>query len=299
MFERTLLWGISALGQTQLNALEGLLQSERAANPQLQAYGAITAGPAIDAERNGLPITIRDNIAIIPVRGIMLKSYPWPSNYVTSTQHVRAAVRAARMDETIDHIVVLSDTPGGDVRGMHELTDEIANAAQDKNVIVQIEGTLASAGYHIAAPANAIYASHRMNTIGSIGVRTVLWDTTRMYQNAGIDVHKIDTGEHKSTGLEGVPVTEEQKAEVQRVVDQLYAEFLAVIIKGRGIAEADLKPLADGRTWFAHEAEGFGLIDAIQPLETTLANLKTRQPPAGRLTRAQADSLFSQFEGAQ
>ena len=202
------------------------------------------------------------------------------------------------MDETIDHIVVLSDTPGGDVRGMHELTDEIANAAQDKNVIVQIEGTLASAGYHIAAPANAIYASHRMNTIGSIGVRTVLWDTSRMYQNAGIDVHKIDTGEHKSTGLEGVPVTEEQKAEVQRVVDQLYAEFLAVIIKGRGIAEADLKPLADGRTWFAHEAEGFGLIDAIQPLETTLANLKTRQPPAGRLTRAQADSLFSQFEEA-
>ena len=76
MFERTLLWGISALGQTQLNALEGLLQSERAANPQLQAYGAITAGPAIDAERNGLPITIRDNIAIIPVRGIMLKKLP-------------------------------------------------------------------------------------------------------------------------------------------------------------------------------------------------------------------------------
>src|SRR5690606_39922226 len=112
----------------------GMVQEEGAASRQVQAYGAITAAPAIDAERNGLPITIRDNIAIIPVRGIMLKSYPWPSNYVTSTQHVRAAVRAARMDETIDHIVVLSDTPGGDVRGMHELTDEIANAAQDKNV---------------------------------------------------------------------------------------------------------------------------------------------------------------------
>lgn len=296
MFERTLLWGISAVGQMQLDTLAALLAAERTQNPTITAYGAITAGAALDAERNGLPITLRDNVAIIPVRGIMLKSYPWPSNYVASTLHVAAAVRAARTDDTIDHIIVLSDTPGGDVRGMHELTDEIAIAAQNKNVVVQIEGTLASAGYHIAAPANAIYASHRMNTIGSIGVRTVLWDTTRMYQNAGIDVHKIDTGEHKSTGLDGVPVTEEQKAEVQRVVDQLYAEFLAVIVKGRGIAEAELKPLADGRTWFAHEAEGFGLIDAIQPLETTLASLKSRQSPAGRLTRAQANRLFAQFD---
>lgn len=295
MFENSLVWAVSELGEFQLTKLTQLLTHERAQRPDVKEYSsvAIMAGTALDAERNGLPIAVRDNVAIIPVRGIMLKSYPWPSNYVSSTAHIRAAVRAARLDATIAHIVILSDTPGGDVRGLHELTDEIAAASQDKNVVVQIEGTLASAGYHFAAPANAIYASHRMNSIGSIGVRTVLWDTSRMYQNAGIDVHKIDTGEHKSTGLEGVPVTDAQLAETQRVVDQLYAEFLAVIIKGRGVSMESLKPLADGRVWFAHEALEHKLIDAIQPLEKTLASLSQRERVKPRMTRAEAGILFA------
>lgn len=296
MIEQTAIWGISALGEGQLKTLAGLLALERSANPDAQPYAAISAGPVADAERDGLPVMVRDNVAIIPVRGIMLKSYPWPSSYVSSTAHVRAAVRAARLDASIDHIVILSDTPGGDVRGMHELTDEITAAAQDKNVVVQIEGQLASAGYHIATPATAIYASHRMNTVGSIGVRTVLWDSSKMYDNAGIKVIKVDTGEHKSTGLEGVPVTEAQQAEVQRVVDQLYSEFLAVIIAGRGIDEKTLKPLADGRSWFAHEAEGFGLIDGIQSLETTLNSLTKRSQPRNGMTRAQAAEMFARYE---
>ena len=161
---------------------------------------------------------------------------------------------------------------------------------------MQVEGILASAGYHIAAPATAIYASHRMNTIGSIGVKTVLWDSSKMYENAGIKVHKVDTGEHKSTGLEGAPVTAAQLAEVQRVVDQLYAEFKAVITAGRNIVEKDLNPLADGRTWFASEALGYGLIDGIQPLEQTLSGLSQHRQPQHRLTRAEAADMFAAFE---
>jgi len=292
MIENTLLWAISLIGETQLKTLAALLDRERAAT-QAKAYGEFTAGPALDAVQAGLPITIRDNVAIIPVSGIMLKSYPWPSNYVSSTAHVRAAVRAARLDASIDHIVIVSDTPGGDVRGMHELTDEVAAAAQEKNVIVQIQGILASAGYHFAAQANSIYASHRMNRVGSIGVRTVLWDSTEMYEKAGIKVIKIDTGEHKSTGLEGVPVTEEQQAEVQRTVDLLYAEFLRVIEVGRGISKEALKPLADGREWFAEDALKHNLIDAIQPLDTTLSALS--KPHKSRLSHTAVAEMFSEF----
>lgn len=297
MIELSGLLALDTLALPALAKLDHLLAQERAAKSHqegLQEISAYSAGLVQDAERNGLPVTVRDNIAIVSLRGIMLKSYPYASSYVASSAHVRAAIKAARLDESIDHIVIMSDTPGGDVRGMHELGDEITAAAQSKNVVVQIEGTLASAGYHVAVGASAIYASHRMNSVGSIGVRTALWDTAEMYENAGIKVIKVDTGEHKSTGLEGVPITEPQVAEVQLVVDQLYAEFLAVIIAGRGITEKELKPLADGRSWFAYEAEGFGLIDAIQPLETTLASLAARRQKGG-MTRAAADELFKDF----
>lgn len=298
MIELSGLLALDTLALPALAKLDHLLAQERAAKSHqeggLQEISGYSAGLVQDAERSGLPVTVRDNIAIVSLRGIMLKSYPYASSYVASSAHVRAAIKAARLDESIDHIVIMSDTPGGDVRGMHELGDEITGAAQSKNVIVQIEGTLASAGYHVAVGANAIYATHRMNSVGSIGVRTSLWDTAEMYENAGIKVIKVDTGEHKSTGLEGVPITEPQVAEVQRVVDQLYAEFLAVIIAGRGITEKELKPLADGRSWFAYEAEDFGLIDGIQPLEKTLASLTARQQKGG-MTRAAADELFKDF----
>ena len=51
MIEQTLLWGISALGEAQLKTLAGLLAAERSANPQVQPYAAISAGPAAEAER--------------------------------------------------------------------------------------------------------------------------------------------------------------------------------------------------------------------------------------------------------
>lgn len=293
MFENTPLWAISALGQTQLATLERLLIQERASQ-KFEQYADYNAGPVADAERAYLPIKQIDNVAVITLYGVMLKSYPWPSRYVASSEHVRIAVRAARLDSSIEHIIVLADTPGGDVRGMHELGDEIAAAAKEKNTIVQVQGALCSAGYHVAAQANAIYASHRMNSIGSIGVRTVLWDSQKMYEDAGIKVIKIDTGEHKSTGLEGVEVTEPQIAEVQRLVDELYQEFLKVIQSGRNITNDEVKALADGRIWFASDAKKHKLIDAIQPLESTLAALSKSSKP--KLTRAQAAALFSSFD---
>tara|TARA_R110002167_G_scaffold188319_1_gene389838 strand:- start:18781 stop:19671 length:891 start_codon:yes stop_codon:yes gene_type:complete len=295
MLDNSLFWALSPLADTTLASLPGNLKFEAGRT----AYSPLPdtfAGPVADAERAGLPVQSRDNIAVISLRGIMLKSYPWASSYVASSLHVRLAVKAARLDASIDHIVLVADTPGGDVRGMHELGDEINAAATEKNVVVQVEGILASAGYYVAAGATAIYASHRMHSVGSIGVRTALWDSSKLYEEAGIKVIKIDTGEHKSTGMDGVPITEAQVAEVQRVVDQLYAEFLQVIQQGRGISEKDLKPLADGRTWFAHEALGLGLIDAIQPLETTMAGLSRRSQSKQGMTTQAAAEMFAEFD---
>lgn len=291
MFEKSLLWAVSTLGIDQVKSLSALLTLERQANPTAQAFHA---GPATDAAYADLPITVHENIAYIRLSGIMLKSYPWQSSYVSSSFHVALAIKAARNDQQIEHIVILADTPGGDVRGMHELGDEVRLAAQQKNVVVQVNGILASAGYHIATGASAVYASHKMNTIGSIGVRTAIWDDSEFYEKAGVKVIKIDTGEHKSTGMEGVPVSDEQIAEVQRIVDEMYQEFLAVIKAGRGLTDEETKAVADGRVWHAEDAVKLKLIDGIQSLETTIAAL-TKPKPAARLTKAAASKLFSKF----
>lgn len=300
MIEQSPIWAVDCNSVPQLAKLPKLLAAEKLnmSAEEIAQGMEFSAGPALNAEQNHLPITVLDNVAIIPLRGIMLKSYPWASNYVCSSLHVRMAVRSARLDESIDHILIIADTPGGSVSGMHELGDEIKLAAEAKNCIVQIEGSLASAGYHVAVGATSIYANHKMNSIGSIGVRTVLVDTSKYYEEMGVKVIPIDTGEHKSTGQDGVEITDAQSAEIQRQVDELYSEFIAVIVAGRGIAEKDARALGDGRTWFANDAINNSLIDDIQSTEVTLQGLSKRSPGNGSnsLRAEETSAAFAEFE---
>lgn len=302
MIEQSPVWAVDANSVPQLAKLPKLLAAEKQSfSAEELAKGlAFSAGPALEAERADLPISVYDNVAIIPLRGIMLKSYPWSSSYVCSSFHVRMAVRSARLDESIDHILIIADTPGGSVSGMHELGDEIKLAAESKKVVVQVEGSLCSAGYHVAAGATDIIANHKMNVIGSIGVRTVLVDTSKYYEDMGVKIMPIDTGEHKSTGQDGVPVTDAQKAEIHRHVYELYAEFINVIVEGRGISEKDAKALGDGRTWFATDALSSGLIDAIQGIELTIQNLAKRNTSPnssnGNAFAEKTNAAFAEFE---
>jgi protease-4 len=298
MIEQSPVWAVDANSVPQLAKLPKLLAAEKQtfSAEELAKGLAFSAGPALEAERADLPISVYDNVAIIPLRGIMLKSYPWSSSYVCSSLHVKMAVRSARLDESIDHILIIADTPGGSVSGMHELGDEIKLATENKQVVVQVEGSLCSAGYHVAAGATNIIANHKMNVIGSIGVRTVLVDTSKYYEDMGIRVMPIDTGEHKSTGQDGVPVTDSQKAEIQRTVDELYAEFINVIVEGRGLTEKEAKTLGDGRTWFATDALSSGLIDAIQGIELTIQNLAKRNTaPNSSNSNAFAENMNKEF----
>ena len=303
MIEQSPVWAVDANSVPQLAKLPKLLAAEKQnfSAEEIAKGLAFSAGPALEAERADLPISVYDNVAIIPLRGIMLKSYPWSSSYVCSSFHVRMAVRSARLDESIDHILIIADTPGGSVSGMHELGDEIKLAAESKKVVVQVEGSLCSAGYHVAAGATDIIANHKMNVIGSIGVRTVLVDTSKYYEDMGVKIMPIDTGEHKSTGQDGVAVTDAQKAEIQRQVDELYAEFINVIVEGRGISEKDAKALGDGRTWFATDALSSGLIDEIQGIEQTIQMLEKRNtaPNSSNSSNAFAEktnAAFAEFE---
>lgn len=245
---------------------------------------SIASGPAEDAQRNGLPVVVQGATAIIPLRGVMVKSNSWINAYygLTSTVSVRQAVRSARTDESIEQIVLLCDTPGGSVMALAELGDEVAATAKEKPVIAQVDSMTASAGYYVAAQATSIYAG-RMDMIGSIGTRMVIYDMSKAFEDAGIKPLVFDTGEFKSAGEPGTLITEPQQADFQRLVDTYFEDFAAMVMQGRGMSDKEFKAVSDGRTFLAQEALRLGLIDGIQTLDTTLASF---QKPAGRSTAA-------------
>ena len=245
----------------------------------------VTQGPAEDAERDGQPIQVVGNTAVIPVSGPMIKSGGWFARWMgfASTSEITQAVKSALSDKDIDNIVLVMDTPGGSVSALAELGDTVKAAAQSKNVIAQVDGLTASAGYYVASQANKIYAN-RMDLIGSIGTRIDLYDYSKAFDQAGIEAIPVNTGDHKSAGMMGTEITKEQRAEFQRIVDGFFEDFKNTVIQGRGMSEKEFNAVADGRVFFAHEAIDLGLIDGVQGIEQTLSEL-VEMPSSGRSTQ--------------
>lgn len=69
-------------------------------------------------------------------------------------------------------------------------------------------------------------------------------------------------------------MTDEERAILQSVVDDLYGEFLNVVSQGRHMDMATLRPLADGSVFTGKQAKQKGLVDELGYSEDALAALK-------------------------
>ncbi len=220
------------------------------------------------------PLNTNNGVAIIDVLGVLTKR---PSLYqvyfnASSTQLIRQAVEMAAADQDVRAILLRIDSPGGSVEGLAELGDAVFAARQSKPVYAQIDGMSASAAYYIASQAEKIFAG-RMDLIGSIGTRLLFYDWSRLFANEGIEAVPIDTGEFKSAAAMGTEITDRQRAYFQSIVDQYFADFVAAIVRGRGMTEQAVRAIADGRIMVAGEAKSLNLIDGIQSFDQTLEQL--------------------------
>lgn len=225
----------------------------------------------------GLRTVAVDFTAVIPVMGVLMRREGTFQPYITDVDDVRAAVNAAANDPKVRNIVMVIDSPGGSVEGLHELGQAVASAAKSKPVIAQVEGMAASAGFYIASQASKVFAGPA-DTVGSIGTVLVVTDMSKMAEQMGIRVVVISTGEFKGTGTPGTELTDSQEAYLQGIVDAYFADFKQAVRKGRKMSKEDVDAAADGRIFMAKDALRMGLIDGISSLEQTLSGFvdKTR-----------------------
>ena len=221
-----------------------------------------------------LPMTITESgVAVIHVDGIMVKrADAFGRGGVTGSDEARMAVEAAVRDTSIKGILLRLYSPGGSVEGLGELADAVFEARRMKSVIAQVDGMAASAAYFVGSQADAVYANHATDIVGSIGTIMYTYDVSKMFEAEGIEPVVISTGVHKGAGIFGTKITDEQRAEWQKLVDFYGAAFVKAVRRGRNMKMDDVLALADGRVWPASEAVSLGLIDGIRPIEKTLAN---------------------------
>jgi len=252
-----------------------------------QALSAIRSGvwaaakSQVDAEPQPLQV-LESGASIIRINGPMMKGKSKFGG--TSTIDVRRQLREAQKNPDVRGVMLAIDSPGGSVAGTAELADSVAALNVTKPVHAFIEDLGASAAYWTAAQASRVHMN-AAGMAGSIGTYSILYDSSKAMDKAGIEVNAFTTGPYKAMGEDGLPITPEQRQYYQGVIEALNERFLAGVSRGRRMEMDKVKALADGRVHVGFAAVDAGLVDRISTFDEALDGLESVMEMTGKTAR--------------
>ena len=191
-------------------------------------------------------------------------------------QYLLNAIDAMIEDEENKGMILYVNTPGGSVYASDELYLKIKEYQEktERPVYSSMQSQATSGGYYISASCDKIIANRNCWT-GSIGVTMGTFiDVSKLLDNLGVETTTITAGNNKAMGSNTEPMTTEQKAIFQSLVDEAYEQFVGIIADGRNMSVDNVKSLADGRIYTAKQALENGLIDKIGTYEEAIADMK-------------------------
>lgn len=167
-------------------------------------------------------------------------------------------------DDLNKGILLYMNTPGGEVTASDDMYLKLMEYKQEtgRKIYCYFADQSCSGGYYISMAADEIYANRNCWT-GSIGVIISTMNLEGLYEKIGIQEVNITSGRNKAMGSAGEEMTVEQRQILQGLVDEAYEQFVSIVVAGRGLSEAKVKELADGRIYTAKQALDNDLIDGI------------------------------------
>lgn len=174
-------------------------------------------------------------------------------------------------DQRVKAIVLRLNSPGGEVAPSQELYRQVLKIRQGGKPVVASMGSVAASGaYYIACAAEKIYANPGTIT-GSIGVVAQFPNIQELGAKIGVKVAVIKSGKHKDLGNPFRELAPEEQELLQKVINDVYQQFLDAVAEGRGMDAKQVKRLADGRIFSGRQAKDLGLVDELGGLEETIA----------------------------
>jgi protease-4 len=173
-------------------------------------------------------------------------------------------------------LILFVDSPGGGVYESDELYLKLREYREftERPVYAVMGSMAASGGYYVSAAADYIYANRNTWT-GSIGVTMgTIIDVSGFLERYGVKTETIIAGRNKAMGSNFDPMTDEQRAIFQSLVDEAYDQFTDIIAEERALDIDYVRALADGRVYTAMQAYENGLVDGFGDVETALEDMQ-------------------------
>lgn len=202
---------------------------------------------------------VRGEVAVVPIEGMIVT----PDHFVMQMERLRT-------DKSAKAIVLRIESPGGAVAAGQEMTAEVLRVAKEKPVVASMGNVAASAGYYIASATHYIVANPGTIT-ASIGVRMGHAEIEKFLHTWGIKLENLKSGAMKDIGTYDRPMTAEERALLQSILDELHGQFVEAVAKNRKLSVEDVKKVADGRPLTGADAMSKGLVDALGTEQDAIA----------------------------
>jgi protease-4 len=167
-------------------------------------------------------------------------------------------------------VVVHINSPGGTTAGSEQLFDALVRLKAKKPLVVVVEGLAASGGYITAIAADHIVAQ-QTSLVGSIGVLFQFPNFTDLLKTVGVKVEEVKSSPLKAAPNGFEPTSPEARDALDSLVKDSYAWFRGLVKERRGMDDALLAKVADGRVFTGHQAVDLKLIDQLGDEKTAIA----------------------------
>ncbi len=201
-----------------------------------------------------------ERVAVIRIEGV-----------ITDSRETIEELRRFRDNPSIKAVVLRIDSPGGGVVPSQEIHTEVLKARKDGRlkVVASMGNLAASGGYYIAAATDKIVANPGTLT-GSIGVIMELANVQGLLEKVGVQSVVIKSGRYKDLASPFRAMSEEDRALLQSVLDDVHDQFIQAVAAGRALKVEEVRALADGRIFTGRQARTAKLVDELGDLQDAI-----------------------------
>lgn len=219
--------------------------------------------------RDGLPIegtqraTLHDSIAVLPLVGPIFPRANLMTNYsgAVDIQGFTNDYKLLLGQDKVKGIIINVDSPGGYIVGIVEASDYIFKTRGQKPVVSYVYGHSASAALWISSSTDEIIMSETAFA-GSIGAVIAYRSTKGKDEKAGIKNYEIISNQSPKKRIDFE--TNEGKAEVQKMVDDLAGIFIGKVARNRDTTNENvINNFGGGGMLVAQKAVDVGLADRV------------------------------------
>jgi protease-4 len=195
--------------------------------------------------------SLNNQIGVVSIHGI-----------ISDSMEITEQIEEFSRNDSIVAVVLRIDSPGGGVAASQEIYNAVVDLKKKKKVIASMGSVAASGGLLIACGADKIVANPGTIT-GSISAIMQFANIEELLKKVGLKSSVVKSGKYKDIGSPLREMIPEEKKIIQDLVDDIYNQFVDVIVRDRKLPREQVMQIADGRIFSGRQAKEYGLVDSL------------------------------------